>query len=66
MALSDVLPNRPLTSSEVDELRGSDTFEQVETEESPTEGIDTIIVTTDGTDHRLHFAPQVGWHEHDH
>lgn len=66
MALSDVLPDRPLTSGEFDELQESARFEQVQAEDSPGDGIDTIIVTIDGEDHMLHFAPQGGWHEHDH
>lgn len=66
MALSDVLPDRPLTSDEFDDLQDSDTFDKVEIGDSPGEHIDTIIITVNGEEHMLHFAPQGGWHKHDH
>jgi hypothetical protein len=66
MALSDVLPDRPLTPDEFDELQGSDTFDEVRTGDSSEEYIDTITVTMNGEDHMLHFAPQGGWHKHEH
>jgi hypothetical protein len=63
MALSDILPERPLTDDEVEDLRDSDAFDEVRVD-GDSERVDTVYVTVDGTEHHLHFAPGAGWHKH--
>jgi hypothetical protein len=64
MALSDVLPDRPLTDSEFEDLRESDAFDAITTPDA-SGSIETLVVTVDGTEHNLHYAPGAGWHKHD-
>ncbi|WP_336328262.1 hypothetical protein [Halovenus sp. HT40] len=66
MALSDVLPDRPLTSEEVEELQDSDAFEEVTTPETPGPMTERVTITKDGTEHMLHFNQANGWHSHEH
>lgn len=66
MALSDVLPDRPLTSDEFQELQNSDNFESVTTAETPGPRVDRVTITKNGTEHMLHFTPEHGWHSHQH
>lgn len=64
MGLSDVLPDRPLTDGEFEELQNSDTFDHVHTGESGR--IETLVIEMDGSEYMLHFTPDNGWHKHEH
>jgi hypothetical protein len=66
MALSDVLPDRPLTSGEFEELQNSNNFEQVTTTETPGSSVETVIITKRGDEYMLHYTPENGWHKHQH
>ena len=64
MALSDILPDRPLTATELRDLQESDTFDAVQTA-ADTERIDVLTVELDGDEHPLHYAAGAGWHTHE-
>jgi hypothetical protein len=63
MAISDILPDRPLTDTEFEDLEQSDAFDEVTTPEGA-DRIDSLTITIDGTVHNLHYAPGAGWHKH--
>ena len=65
MALSDVLPDRPLTTEEFEELQDSDTFDQVHTGDAGGR-VESFVVTMEGSEYMLHFTPENGWHKHEH
>jgi len=66
MALHDVLPDRPLTAGEFEQLQASDSFVQVHTGEQLDSGIENLVITTEDKEVLLHFTPDSGWHKHEH
>jgi hypothetical protein len=64
MALSDILPDRPLTDTELEDLQQSDAFDEIDAADESGR-IDSLTITVDGTEHHLHYAPGAGWHKHE-
>jgi hypothetical protein len=66
MALSDILPDRPLSAEEFEQLQDSDEFESVHTGEPADSGVETLVIATGDAEYMLHFTPDSGWHKHEH
>jgi hypothetical protein len=63
MALTDILPDRPLTREEFHNLQSKDVFDSVMTLDNPGTDIDILLLTVDGTEHQLHYTDEEGWHK---
>jgi len=62
MAITDVLPARPLTFDEFQDLQQQDTFDAVMTADKPGD-IDYLFLTLNDTEYTLHFTDEKGWHQ---
>ena len=65
MALQDVLPDRPLTRTELTALQQQDAFDFVGAMES-SDPIDHLFLKKDDEEYYLHYTEDAGWHGHHH
>jgi hypothetical protein len=66
MALSDVLPNRPLTFEEFKELQQQDTFDMVYTTDDAGAKHDRLTCVRGDVEYLLHYTEEKGWHQCSH
>lgn len=61
MAISDTLPDRPLTFDEFQKLQSQDGFDALYTADTMGD-IDILIAVRDGMEYTLHYTDEEGWH----
>ncbi|MFC7216250.1 hypothetical protein ACFQO4_19490 [Saliphagus sp. GCM10025334] len=62
MALKDVLPDRPLTFDEFQDLQSQNAFDSVMTLDTPSVHNEYLILEKDDTEYVLHHTDEKGWH----
>lgn len=65
MALTDVLPDRPFSMDEFEDLQSQDAFDSVITLDTPGARREYLILQKGGTEYILHHTADQGWHQCD-
>lgn len=63
MALSDALPDRPLTFDEFQDLQRQDAFDMVYTTDDAGTKHDRLTCVRGETEYFLHYTEEEGWHK---
>lgn len=63
MGLADVLPDRPLTMDEFQDLQSQDAFDSVMAGDTPGIDYEYLFLTKGDTEYILHYTDEKGWHQ---